>query len=502
MEEKLSQLKARLARAQDLERAAAVLVWDQRTYMPPAGAEARAEQLATLQQMAHEIFVADETGALLEALRPLAESELDYDSDDASLVRVAAREHQRLRRVPPELVAERARISSLAQEAWVRARADSNFALFAPHLEKVVDLNIRLAEALGYKDQLYDPLLDIFEPQMKTAQVARLFEQLKTGLAPLVHAIAAHAGRVDNTVLKREFDADKQIAFGLTILRDIGFDFGRGRQDMSAHPFTISFSPRDVRLTTRVYRDKFQTALFGSIHEAGHGMYEQGIRDELARTPLGDGASYGVHESQSRMWENVVGRSRGFWGYYFPRLQSFFPQQLDGVDVETFYRAINQVTPSCIRVEADEVTYHMHIFVRFELEQDLLEQRLAVADLPEAWNSKMKAYLGVVPPNDAQGCLQDIHWADGTFGYFPTYSLGTLLSLQYYNQAVAAHPGIPAEIAAGRFDTLRGWLVENIHVHGKKYTPAELTRRVTGEDIQAEPFVEYVKKKYGEIYGL
>jgi carboxypeptidase Taq len=286
------------------------------------------------------------------------------------------------------------------------------------------------------------------------------------------------------------------------VLRDIGFDFERGRQDRSLHPFTISFSPNDVRLTTRVFEDNFKSALFGSIHEAGHGMYEQGISPTLEPGLLLNGASLGLHESQSRLWENVIGRSRSFWRFYFPRLKEYFPEQLARVDLEGFYRAINRVEPSLIRVEADEVTYNLHIFIRFELELDLLEGRIRVADLPEAWNAKMEAYLGIVPPNDGLGVLQDIHWPAGHLGYFPTYALGNLLSLQFFNQALADVPDLSAQIEAGDFAVLHRWLRERIYVHGRKYPPAELIRRVTGTDMQAGPFLDYARKKYGQIYDL
>jgi carboxypeptidase Taq len=471
------------------------------TYMPPGGTAARAEQLATLRKTAHALFVSDEIGRLLEELQAEA-ADLDYDSDEASLVRVIARDYERKRKIPVSLIAEMARVAALAQEAWVQARAESNYPHFQPHLQKVVDLNIQLAEALGYKDRIYDALLDLFEPEMKTAQVIRVFDELKAGLVPLVRAIAEKKDAVDDAILYCDYDGEKQWAFGLEVLRQMGFDFERGRQDKSAHPFTTSFSVNDVRLTTRVHRNQFKTALFGSIHEGGHALYEQGLRPALERTPLCDGVSLGVHESQSRLWENVIGRSRGFWTFYFPRLKEFFPQQLDGVDLETFYRAINKVEPSMIRTEADEVTYNLHIFLRLEIENDMLEGRVNLSDLPEAWNTKMKDYLDIVPANDAEGVLQDIHWSTGTIGYFPTYALGTLLSVQFYNQALSEIPEISAQIERGNFAPLRTWLKERIHVHGKKFTPAEMVKRVTGSELSARPFVEYLRAKYSDIYEL
>jgi len=501
LEEKLQELKTRLGEIKDLQAAASVLEWDQMTYMPPGGTAARAEQLATLRKMAHALFVSDEIGHLLEELEAEV-ADLGYDSDEASLVRVTARDYEQERKIPDWLVAEIAKVAALAHEAWTQARAESNYPHFQPHLQKIVDLNIQMAEALGYQDRIYDALLDLFEPEMKTAQVARIFDDLKAELVPLVRAIAEKKDAVDDTVLYRDYDEEKQWAFGQEVLHQMGFDFERGRQDKSVHPFTTSFSPHDVRLTTRVYRNQFKTALFGSVHEGGHALYEQALNPVLERTPLCDGASLGVHESQSRLWENVVGRSQGFWAFYFPRLKEFFPEQLDGVDPKAFYRAINKVEPSMIRVEADEVTYNLHIFLRFEIENDMLEGKVRLSDLPEAWNAKMKAYLGIVPANDAEGVLQDVHWSMGTIGYFPTYALGTLLSVQFYHQALTEIPEIPAQIARGEFAPLRTWLNERIHIYGKKFTPAELVKRVTGSDLSARPFVEYAKAKYGDIYGL
>jgi carboxypeptidase Taq len=501
VEEKLQELKTRLGEIADFNAAANVLEWDQMTYMPPGGTAARAEQLATLRKTAHTLFVSDEIGRLLEELQAET-ADLDYVSDEASLIRVTARDYERQRRIPDWLVAEMTKATALAHEAWVQARAESDYPHFQPHLEKIVDLNIQMAEALGYEDCLYDALLDLFEPEMKTAQVAQVFDELKAELVPLVRAIAEKKGTVDDAILFRDYDEEKQWAFGLEVLRQMGFDFERGRQDKSAHPFTTSFSPNDVRLTTRVYRNQFRTALFGSIHEGGHALYEQGLSPTLERTPLCDGASLGVHESQSRLWENLVGRSRGFWTFYFPHLEELFPQQLNGVDLETFYKAINKVEPSMIRVEADEVTYNLHVFLRFEIENDILEGKVKLSDLPEAWNAKMKAYLGIVPANDAEGVLQDVHWSMGTIGYFPTYALGTLLSVKFYNQALTEIPEIPAQIERGEFAPLRTWLEERIHVHGKKFTPAELVKRVTGSELSARPFVEYIRAKYSDIYGL
>jgi carboxypeptidase Taq len=501
VEDKLRMLKTRLGEIQDLNRSAALLGWDQQTYMPPGGAAARAEQLATLQKTAHGWFIADEIGELIEDLNTNGAGS-DYDSDEASLVRVVARDYEKARKVPNELVAEFARVSAMAYEAWTKAREESNFSMFQPHLEKIIELNVRLAEALGYEDRIYDPLLDQFEPEMKTAQVAAIFEDLKAELLPLVRVISEQADAVDDSLLHLAYHPQKQWDFGEEVIKDIGYDFSRGRQDKSVHPFTTAFSINDVRITTRIDPNYLPTALFGTLHECGHGLYEQGIAFDLERTYLDDGASLGIHESQSRLWENLVGRSRAFWSHYFDRLQTVFPDRLAGVDVETFYRAINRVEPSFIRVEADEVTYNLHIMLRFELENEMLEGKVKIAELPEAWNAKMETYLGIVPPNDAKGVLQDVHWSGGMLGYFPTYSLGNLISVQFFDRARAEIPSLMDQIAAGKFDELLDWLRENVHRHGRKYTPSELVRRVTGNGLTAANYVAYIKTKFSGIYGL
>lgn len=501
MPDQLQELKTRLAQISDLRSAASLLSWDQETYMPPGSAQVRAEQLATLEGLAHQLFTSDEMGRLLEDLSGAAAA-LDPDSDDARLIRVTARDYTKARKLPPELVTELARTTSAAVQVWATARREANFALFAPHLEKIVDLLIQKAEALGYDERLYDALLDEYEPEMTAAQVEAIFTELKAEIVPLLQAIVANLDAVDDAVLHREFDEKKQWELGLEVLQLMGFDFERGRQDKSAHPFTTAFSPTDVRLTTRIDRHFLSQGLFGTLHEGGHALYDQGISLALDRTPLCAGASLGIHESQSRMWENLVGRSRAFWRFFFPRLQAAFPDQLADADAETLYRAVNKVKPSLIRVEADEVTYNLHIMLRFELENDILEGRLPIAEIPEAWRAKMEAYLGLVPPDDAQGALQDIHWAWGLMGYFPTYSLGNLVSAQLYEQARAELPDLEAKIEAGDFVPLRDWLQERVHRHGRKFTPAELIERVTGHPLDAAPFVRYVQQKYGDLYNL
>jgi carboxypeptidase Taq len=501
MSAKFDELRTRLGEIFDLGAAGAVLGWDQQTYMPSGGAEARAMQLSTLRKTAHNWFVSDEIGQLLEDLEAeLADA--DYDSFEASLVRVTRREYDRERKLPTELVAELSKTTTLAHMAWENAREESDLALFQPYLEKILDLTIQKAEAWGYEDRVYDALLEGFEPGTKTTEVETLFGEMKDGLVPLVQAIAERKDAIDDSLFAQEFDVDKQWDFGIEVIKALGFDFEGGRQDKSAHPFSTSFSPSDVRLTTRLFPNMFKSALFASIHEAGHGMYDQGFDRSFDRTPLGTACSSGVHESQSRMWENMVGRSRGFWNHWLPRLKEYFPRQLEGIGVEAFYQAINRVEPSLIRVEADEVTYNLHIFIRFEIENLMVERKIKVADLPELWDAKMEEYLGIRPPTVADGVLQDVHWSSGYFGYFPTYSLGNLLAAQFYGQAITEMPGIPAQIERGEFASLLGWMQEKIHKPGGKYTPPELVERVTGGPIRTAPFLDYVRAKYTKLYNL
>jgi len=500
LQDKLESLKAKLKEVHNLHNAASVLGWDQQVYMPPGGAQARAEQLATLSKIAHQMFTTAEVGQLLS---DLAGADFDYSSDEASLVRVAQRDYDKACKLPPDLVEEMTRTFSLGQQVWAKARVDKDFVQFQDILTKIVDLNIQKAEAYGYEDRIYDALLDEYEPGMKTAEVNAVFNELKTELVPLVRAISERVEAVDDTFLGQDYDETAQWDFGMVPLKAIGYDLERGRQDKSVHPFTTSFSSNDVRITTRVHKDLFPSALFSTLHEGGHALYEQNSAPELEGTFLAGGTSLGVHESQSRLWENVLGRSREFWQFYYPRLQEFFPSQLGSVSQAAFYRAINKVTPSLIRVEADEVTYNLHIFLRFELEQELVEKRLKVSDLPEAWNARMEEYLGLTPPDDALGVLQDIHWSGGSIGYFPTYTLGNVLSLQFYRQTLQDIPDLPEQFARGEFGTLLGWFKDKIHRHGRKYTANELVERVTGaKGIEARPYLDYIKQKFSEIYEL
>src|SRR5215207_2109492 len=491
-------LKNRLATRSDLRSTRSLLFWDQQTYMPGGGVAGRAEQVATLSRLAHEMLTDDETKSLLDA-----SGEPDPSSEEGALLRRALRDYERATKLPPELVAETSRATALAEPAWVRAREESDWSLFAPHLEKILALKREAAEALGYEDHPYDALLDAYEPGAEKARLEVIFRELKEGVLPLIRAVVAKGDGRDRTApLKGAFGEAGQEEFGRTVISAFGYDWERGRQDRSVHPFCINFGPGDVRITTRFDGGWLAPALFGTMHEAGHALYEQGVDFSYARTPLGGVTSMGVHESQSRLWENLVGRSQAFWSHYYPKLREVFPEVLGGIDAREFYGAINVLEPSEIRVEADEVTYNLHILLRFELEVALIEASLSVADLPAAWDSKMEEYLGVIPKYDSAGVLQDIHWADGLFGYFPTYVIGSVLSVQFFGAALKAHPEILEETRSGRFSTLLGWLRENVHRHGSRYYPDELVERATGRPLDTVPYLRYLEDKFGELYDL
>jgi carboxypeptidase Taq len=430
-----------------------------------------------------------------------AAKDLDPDSDEARLIKVAKRDYEQAVKVPPEFTAEFAKVTTVAFGAWAEARGADDFSKFQPHLGKIVDLAHQFIEYFAPYEHAYDPLLDQFEPGMKTADVKAIFEALRPQQVELIQAIADRP-QIDDSFLHRKFDEQKQWDFGVEVITKYGYDWNRGRQDKSAHPFTTNFARDDVRITTRVDPDYIGSALFGTLHECGHGLYEQGSAPKYERSPMAGGASLAVHESQSRMYENLIGRSLPFWEHFYPDLQKRFPAQLGSVDLPTFYKGINKVEPSLIRVEADEATYNLHIMLRLELEIALMEGNLAVKDLPDAWNAKFEEYLGVTPPNDSLGVLQDVHWSAGMIGYFSTYALGNLISVQLWEKMLADMPDMAAQIRKGEFGELLAWLVENVHQHGKKYEPQELVQRVTGSKIDAAPYVRYLNQKYRQIYEL
>ena len=496
----LGRLRDALGEVSDLSRADAVLRWDQETCMPPGGVEDRANQTATLSRLAHERFTSAEMARLLEA----AEDEvagMAPDSDDASLVRVTRRDFDLQTRVPAELVADMARAAAEAQPIWHEAKESSDWSRFVPAMERTVELIGRLAEARGYRERPYDALIEATEPGLTTSRVEGLFAEIRTAIAPLVAGISSHAGRVDGALLDRPLDERRQLTFALDTIACLGYDLERGRQDISAHPFCTSFGPGDVRLTTRTGATLGDSCLYSSIHEAGHAMYNQGVPRSLDRTPLWGGASSGVHESQSRLWENLVGRSRPFADWLVPRLRAAFPESLGDLEPEPFWRAMNRVRPSYVRVDADEVTYNLHILLRFQLENELLEGRLRVTDVPDAWAAQLEQLLGLERPSDRDGALQDIHWTD-SLGDFVGYTLGNLIGAQLLEAARRDLPDLEAGYAAGDFEPLLSWLRDRVHRHGRKFTPNELVERATGSPIDAGPWIAYVREKFTGIYGL
>ncbi|HEY6084050.1 MAG TPA: carboxypeptidase M32 [Nitrospira sp.] len=504
----LRDLTTQLRDIQRINSAASVLSWDQETHMPAGGGVARAEQIATLQGIAHQKFVSPDVERLLGKAVDLSTGvPLDHDGDlwdesAQSLLREVWRDYSRAKKLPSDFVITLSRECSLAQQVWAEAKEDNSFADFLPNLRTVLALKREEAQYLGYVDSPYNALLDVYEPGSTIAGLRPLFGQLKDRLVPLLKKIQNSSVRIDDSILFHSYDTGRQLEFGRLVLIAMGYDFERGRLDLSAHPFTTSFHPTDVRVTTRVHEYDLPSCLFSCIHEGGHGLYDQGLDPAHYGTPLGDAVSLGIHESQSRMWENCVGRSRPFWRYFYPMLQQTFHHQLRAVDMEHFYAAINRVKPSFIRVEADELTYNLHIMLRFEIEQDLIEGRTEPEDLPQIWNQKMQDYLGIVPPTDAQGVLQDVHWSFGAFGYFPTYTLGNLYAVQFYDQARLEIPHLEDEIAAGQLLILRRWLEQKIHRWGRMFTPDRLAQRVTGISISPDPFLRYVERKYGELYRL
>ncbi len=497
MEKQLAELKDRLQAIEDLNAVVALLSWDQSTYMPPGGAPARGRQMGLLAGLAHERLTDPAIGRLLDALQPYA-ADLPYDSDDAALLRLTRRNYEKAIRVPAALNVELQEHGARSYQAWTVARPANDFAAMRPLLEKTLDLSRQFADCFPGYDHIADPLIDYFDQGMKAQSVRALFAELRGELVPLLAEVMTRPP-ADASCLHQEFPEEQQRLFGERIIAELGYDFSRGRLDKTHHPFETAFSLDDVRITTRYRTDDLSDALFSSIHETGHALYELGIGRALEGTPLAEGTSAGVHESQSRLWENIVGRSRPFWNHYYPQLHAAFPAQLDGVPLETFYRAINKVQPSLIRTDADQMTYDLHVMIRFDLELALLEGSLAVADLPEAWHARYESDLGLRAPDDTDGVLQDVHWYSGLIGgLFQGYTLGNIMSALFYREALRAHPDIPEQIGRGQFATLHDWLRENIYQHGSKFTADELVQRVTGGPLTIAPYVAYLREKFVE----
>lgn len=490
-------LQAHMRRIADVVFAASVLQWDQETYLPTQAAGFRASQLSTLSGISHELF----TQARLQNLLNELGSDNSLDPLQKRNVELVAEEYAKQKKYSTEFVEQMSHAVSEAFNAWQVAKKESNFKLFAPHLDKLISFKKKEAELLGYTGHPYNSMLDLHEKKCTVAELDVLFADVRKELVPFVKKIR-EAQQVDNSFFFKHYPHDKQWDFGLGLLRQMGFDFNRGRQDISSHPFTITLSHDDVRVTTRINENDLSEMIWSCIHEGGHALYEQGLKPEYYGLPLGEAVSLGIHESQSRLWENNVGRSLAYWKGNFKYAQEYFSEQLRDVTAEMFFKGMNRVEPSLIRTSADELTYHFHVMIRYEIEKGIFEDKLKADELPEYWNAKYKEYLGVDVPNDAQGVLQDVHWSHGSFGYFPTYSLGSFYAAQFFEQARQEIPGLDGKIEAGQFGELLGWLRKNIHVHGKHYTARELCERITGEKLNFNYFMNYARSKFGIIYDF
>lgn len=497
MNSNYEKFKTHMRKIADLKYAASLLSWDQETYMPKAGAAFRGQQLATLAGLSHELFITDEFGELLHKL----ETEEGLSFVERKNVELTKKDFLRSKKYSEAFVIKAAQLTSASFNAWSNARAENNFKKFAPYLKQLVELKKEEATLLGYKESPYDALLDQFEPELTTAQLNVLFTDVRAQLVDFVKQISEKP-ELDNSFLFKHFDKQKQWNFSIDMLKKMGYDFNAGRQDYSPHPFTTSFSMQDVRVTTRGYENDLRPLLWGSLHEGGHALYEQGMPADEYGLPGSEAVSLGIHESQSRAWENLVGRSRSYWKANYNQLQNLFPENLKAITLDQFYKGINKVKPSFIRVEADELTYHFHIMIRFEIEKGLMEGEFEVDDLPQLWKEKYKSYLGIDVVDDANGVLQDIHWSHGSFGYFPTYSLGSFYAVQFFNKACEEIPNLISEMEQGNTSHLLLWLREKIHRHGRIFSAAELCKQITGEELNFKYFMQYARKKYSEIYDL
>lgn len=484
-------------KAADLQYAAAVLGWDQEVYMPSKGYPYRGRQLATLASQAHELLTGKEYIALLEELK----NRTDLTDVQQQNVRLSYEDMERNRKLPTEFVEKLTQQTSSSYNAWIQARRENNYSIYEPQLAAMISLKKQQAALYGYEGHPYNALLDEYEKGATIAMLDPVFEMVKEQLPALLQKIT-QAQQVGHEFLHGSFPKQQQWDFSMDVLQHMGYDMDAGRQDYSEHPFTTSFAPEDVRITTRVDESNFASLLWSSIHEGGHALYEQGLPASEYGMPLGAAASLSIHESQSRLWENCVGRSLDFWQYFYPRLQQRFPEQLNNVPVADFYKGINRVQPSLIRTEADEVTYHFHVLIRYEIEKALIDGSLTAADLPAAWNDMYRKYLGVSSPDDKQGVLQDVHWCHGSFGYFPTYSLGSFYAAQFFEQAQQDIPALDGQITTGEYKNLLHWLRKGVHYHGRRYRSEELCKNITGKGLDFSSFMRYATAKYGGIYGF
>ncbi|TXT59893.1 MAG: Carboxypeptidase 1 [Promethearchaeota archaeon] len=475
-----------------------LLNWDLQVYMPDGSNKGRAELISLVGELVHKKLISNKTETLISE----AEQKKDLSLIDAAILREAKREYQKAIKIPTDLVVEIAKNASLGHKAWEKARKKSDFSIFRPYLTKMIDLQKQYADLINIGENRYDSLLDDYEPGATKKWLSSLFNNLAPQLQTILKKLETSGEEPDSSILENVYDAKKQWEFSNSVIEKLGFDFSIGRQDKSVHPFTTAVASEDVRITTRIIENFLPAGLFGTIHECGHALYDMGFMEEIHGTNLADGSSLGIHESQSRMYENFVGRSKEFWKYWYPRLKNLFPENLGDVALNHFYKAINTVKPSLIRVEADEITYSLHIILRFEIESLIFEDLIEVEELPQVWDEKMTELLNITPPNDAKGILQDVHWSGGAFGYFPTYTLGNLYAAQIYNDALTKNPNMPFEFTSGNFNTLLQYLRENVHQYGSIFHPRDLIHKITGEALNPEYFITYLEEKFYPIYRV
>lgn len=495
----LDELKEYFADIMRLNYIEALLAWDQEVNMQNyRSLEGRSKQVSLIEKLIHQRITSEKVGKLIKESEKIP----NLNEVEKAMLREITREYNLATKLPEKLVTEIAETSILAARDWREARSKSDFSLFINILEKTVELQKEKASLLETHPDMYSTLIDLYEPGATYNWIANIFNPIKPKLINFVKKLNSSSDKPDDSILRKNYDPDKQFELSIEIVKKLNYDFGYGRQDRSTHPFTQSLAPLDTRITTRTKEDYLNECLFGTIHECGHALYEMGIRKDLHDTILCNGTSMGIHESQSRMWENIVGRSKEFWTYWYPTFQKYFPEILNNYPMEEFHRSVNFVQPSFIRVNADEVTYGLHIILRFELEKDLIDSKIEVKELPELWNSRMEDLLGIIPPDDAQGVLQDIHWSMGAIGYFPTYFLGNLYASQIYSDAIKKMPNLPNDYKKGEFSNLLNYLRENVHQYGKIYRAPDLIRRITGKDLDSNYFLQYIETKYYPIYNL
>jgi carboxypeptidase Taq len=490
--------KGKMQQIADIRNAIAVLSWDQETYLPEKGAAFRGQQITSLSTIAHELFTSAELGELLESLD---NDRLTLDTVAAKNITLSLEDYRKNAKYPADFVAALSKTTNECYHSWINARKEGNYAVFQPVLGKMVELKKQEADILGYEGHPYNALLNEYEKGATTAMLDTIFQDVKTALTPLLRSIEQQP-QVKKDFLHLRYERNSQWEFGIQLLKAMGYDMAAGRQDISAHPFTTSFSPQDVRVTTRIDENDFGNMTWSCIHEGGHALYEQGLDPASYGLPSGEATSLGIHESQSRLWENNVGRSQAFWQHHYPQLQHLFPENLGNISLRDFYKAVNLVQPSLIRTEADELTYHFHVMVRYEIEKGLLDGTYRTTELRDVWNSYYQEFLHVTVPDDTQGVLQDIHWSHGSFGYFPTYSLGSFYAAQFFTAAQQQLPDLSGQIAKGEYGALLTWLRQQVHRHGRYYTSNELCEKITGEPLNFKYFLDYATQKFGDIYRL